>query len=254
MRSLIWILCMTGVAFGASPSPAPDLRWFDSTGAFHFGSPDGYFQRVKDGIQVDPLIRSMIDEGFPGDSGWTPEAIGEFKKRLESPEGRGYVMLQQAKETKRDSRAFLKAFRKRAENPQYGTIIVKGYPVQNQAASMLGTDNHEVLFLTPADPALLARIDLSLDSSGVPTVENLIQDMAASKEWGTYVYRTRLDAGGRAVLPNLIPGPWLIWSNQYGILTYLYRVDLKPGETATVELTSNFMFIPIRPQPNSASK
>ncbi len=254
MKSLIWILCLTGVAFGASPSPAPDVRWFDSTGAFHFGSPDGYFQRVKDGLQVDPLIQSMIDEGLPGEAGWTPAALNEFKKRLESAEGRGYVFLPDAKRQKRDSKAFLKAFKKQAENPQYGTIVVKGYPAQNQAAVMLGTDNHEVVFLAPADPALLANIDLKLDPNGVPAVEGFIQEMAESKEWGSYVFRTRLDAGGRAVFPNLIPGPWLIWSNQYGILTYLYRVDLKPGETVTVELATNFLFMPIRPQQQPASK
>lgn len=222
-----------------------EIRWFDSSGAFHLGSPEKYCDLVRNGNLEDPVIKSMIEAGFPENPIWDTQTHEQFKLRFESAEGEGYVLLPDKKSIKKESKAFKKAFNERAAKTERGEILLQGFAVQNQAPKQMNIDIHEIVVAVPADPALIAEITQDRNEKGIPIVESLITNAALSRSWASYANRTQIDAGGRGLLQNLVPGPWLIWVNQHGVLTYLYRIEVQSGKSITVNLGSVFSFIPI---------
>jgi len=126
---------------------------------------------------------------------------------------------------------------------------VVGLGVQKQGPTnfLAGSDVNSVT-LIPYDPQLAANIP-SPSPEAVKAVESLIET-ARTKSWKKYAVTKTLDLRGFAEIDNLVPGAWLVWINQFNMLTFLYRVQIEAGENAVLKATHPYARCFIHPVKN----
>jgi hypothetical protein len=225
------------------------VRWFDAEGVFHVGDPLPYINDVLTGnIPADNL--AGIFKSLSGDEPVFPASRLEALSWQLLSSGEVFtVCVPGSKEIKKSRKHCKKIFKKGLKTESRGTLSVVGLGVQKQGSTsyLAGSDVNTVT-LIPYDPLLVSHIPIP-SPSAVKTVESLL-DTARSKTWKKFAITKTLDLRGHAELDKLVPGSWLVWINQFNMLTYLYRVQINEGENTVLKATQPFARCFIHPVGN----
>ena len=203
--------------------------WFDSKGVFHCGDIAEYLQKVKAGKIKDPEIeQAMKSLKIKGDK-IKAKTIVAIASKLDPLNNTAAIYPQDENYLKKHKKLVVDHFSKESTSP--GILTIQSYAVRKQGAAGLipGSTSTNMFMAIPADPELLAGASLEKDMEGSPVLEQKLKAAVDDDEWTTRIVQLMPSELGKTNLPHLYPGPWIVYQNQYGIMAFCYRVQVKQG-------------------------
>jgi len=228
-----------------------DEPWFDGSGAFHYSSPVKYINQVISGSVKDQFFENTVKTLFPDAKELTEEYLVQLSAHLfESHSAAAFYHSRSQMEIDGQRAIFLKRFKENAKSDARGTLKLQGYGLTTRGPSeKLSGSNTNIVIAYPADPALIAQFTRCF-SNRIPDVEKLILNAVSNGPAKEFSKQSKVDLIGRLEIEDMVPGWYLVWVNQYSILKYLYRIEVKPDQIVELQLKTPFELSRIEPNQN----
>ena len=217
-------------------------RWFASDGAYFYGSPLQYINDVLQEKTIDPQVRKMVRDYFPSGVEFPLSQMPGLIQELDKKGENFRIFLPEKKSLKKARKKFEKMFKKNFKAGAMGNLKIQGFGIKTEGkVNLLQGSSLNLAIIIPADPEIIASLPQPSPTTISEITDNMIR-LAQKGKWKKYSRVTALSPLGTLQIENLPAGDWLIWINQYNILTYLYFAQVEPGTTAKVQLKRNFAF------------
>ncbi len=225
-----------------SPSPSPvvvKMQWFDGSGAFHYDDPIVYINKVLAGEIKDAEISAALKEIKPEIEKVTVSDLQKIADVLQKRQSIAAIFLPGESNLSTDHDTLLKSFQEKAAQNMFCILRLQGYGMEMKGPiGQLGGSSTNLVLAVPADPLLIPQLTNEWEGN-VRKVELLLTNAAQSEPWSRFASRAIMDSSGSTMLMNMLPGTWLVYVNQYGILTYLYRIIVRTDENPVIVLEKN---------------
>jgi hypothetical protein len=239
LKHLAAVLLLVSVS--SASEPAANLKWFDGEGCFHYGDPLQYLNSVLSGNQKDDVLLDAMRTVFPGIQQISIEQLSALSEKLASNHSAAAIYYPDKKIIKKLHKEMISEFDKNKLLPP-GSIVIEGFGVKVQGPIQLFKgSSRNVMIAIPADPKIIEELtDIWKDIS--PEADRIFDAVLKKKPWKTCASVKIPDPMGRAIFDGLTPGNWLIWVNQFNMLTYLYRVNVETGRETNLQLRRVFAY------------
>ncbi len=219
---------------------ALNINWFDDQGVFHAGDPSAFLQKIHSGkIQAEVVKQCMDSLGLSPDK-LDASGVAKLAEKLQFADTPVMIYPNDKKQLKHLTKNIKKFVKAQSKMPERGSLIIQSYTLNSQGPKqMLKASKKNSVLLFPDVPELIAQIP-SPAPNAIELVDNLLLQACRHKPWKKYVRQKNLSVVGRFEADNLLPGPWIVWVNHHDILTYLYRIQIKSGETVKLNLNQQY--------------
>ena len=108
-----------------------------------------------------------------------------------------------------------------------------------------GMLHKNVYWLVPADPQIIGQFP-SRAANSAAIVEHLLTKGMLRWAWKKLSRISPMDLLGKTAVGNISPGSYILWVNEFTMITYLYKVNIQSGETTVVHIDNPFFLTPLK--------
>jgi len=216
---------------------APEIVvWFDGSGAFRNDSLVDYMNKLLTGSNKDPSILEVIKLKFPDATKLTEDQVDSIRKAINTKNTTAAFYGLTDTPSQGEESTFKTHFKAKLSNSKRSGLKLQGFGIDKHGGiQKYGGSSDNYIFLIPADPDLISQM-IKSGMGNNNQIKVSIKAITEDKFWGEYTSKGTMDLIGKAVFENLVPGPYLVYVNQFDILTYLYRVVISKDQTVTLFL------------------